>query len=44
MLQSLIDKADARIAEIKSGEKPALRPDETAKYFAEVVVDLGRPG
>ncbi len=40
MLQGLIDKADARIAEIKSGAKPALTPDSTAKYFAEVVVDL----
>lgn len=39
-LQGLIDKADARIAEIRSGEKPALKPDENAKYFAEVVVDL----
>ena len=39
-LQGLIDKADARIAEIKSGEKPALTPDDNAKYFAEVVVDL----
>lgn len=40
VLQSLIDKADARIAEITSGAKPALTPDEGAKYFAEVVVDL----
>ncbi|WP_226689530.1 bifunctional aconitate hydratase 2/2-methylisocitrate dehydratase [Ruegeria arenilitoris] len=40
MLQKLIDIADARIAEIKSGEKPALTPDDNAKYFAEVVVDL----
>ena len=40
MLQGLIDKADARIAEIRSGEKPALTPDENATYFAEVVVDL----
>ncbi|MCV6591895.1 MAG: bifunctional aconitate hydratase 2/2-methylisocitrate dehydratase [Silicimonas sp.] len=40
MLQGLIDIADKRIAEIKSGEKPALRPDDNAKYFAEVVVDL----
>ena len=40
MLQSLIDKADARIAEIQSGAAPALRPDDNAKYFAEVVVDL----
>ncbi len=39
-LQGLIDKADARIAEIRSGEKPALAPDDNAKYFAEVVVDL----
>ncbi len=40
MLASLLAKADARIAEIKSGEKPALVPDANAKYFAEVVVDL----
>ncbi|WP_119306196.1 bifunctional aconitate hydratase 2/2-methylisocitrate dehydratase [Cohaesibacter haloalkalitolerans] len=40
VLQGLIDKADKRIAEIRSGEKPALRPDDNAKYFAEVVVDL----
>ena len=40
MLQGLIDKADKRIAEIKSGEVPALKPDDNAKYFAEVVVDL----
>jgi len=40
MLQGLIDKADKRIAEIKSGEQPALRPDDNAQYFAEVVVDL----
>ena len=40
VLTSLINKADKRIAELKSGEKPALKPDENAKYFAEVVVDL----
>ena len=40
MLQGLIDKADRRIREVESGEQPALRPDENAKYFAEVVVDL----
>lgn len=40
MLASLIAKADARIAEIKSGERPALTPDSNAKYAAEVVVDL----
>ena len=37
----MIDIADKRIAEIQSGEKPALVPDANAKYFAEVVVDLG---
>ena len=40
MLQRLIDLADKRIAEIKSGEEPALAPDNNAKYYAEVVVDL----
>ena len=40
MLQGLVDIAEKRIAQIKSGEKPALRPDDNAKYFAEVVVDL----
>ena len=39
-LKGLIAKADRRIAEIRSGEKPALMPDDNAKYFAEVVVDL----
>lgn len=39
-LRGLIAKADARIAEIRSGVKPALAPDPNAKYFAEVVVDL----
>ena len=40
VLKGLIFKADKRIAEIKSGEKPALTPDANAKYYAEVVVDL----
>ena len=40
MLQGLIDIADKRIAEIQSGENPALAPDNNAKYFAEVVIDL----
>ena len=40
MLKGLIDKADKRISEIKSGKKPALSPNKNAKYFAEVVVDL----
>ncbi|MCJ8308147.1 MAG: bifunctional aconitate hydratase 2/2-methylisocitrate dehydratase [Rhizobiaceae bacterium] len=42
VLQGLIDKADKRIADIKSGAQPALAPDDNAKYFAEVVVDLDR--
>jgi len=40
VLQGLIDRADNRIAELLSGEKPALRPDANAKYTAEFVVDL----
>ncbi|WP_288376557.1 bifunctional aconitate hydratase 2/2-methylisocitrate dehydratase [Chryseobacterium culicis] len=40
VLQGLIDKANKRIEEIRSGEKPALTPDANAKYYAEVVVDL----
>jgi aconitate hydratase 2/2-methylisocitrate dehydratase len=40
MLQGLIDIADKRIGEIKTGTKPALSPDDNADYFAEVVVDL----
>ncbi|PCD77133.1 bifunctional aconitate hydratase 2/2-methylisocitrate dehydratase [Pseudothioclava arenosa] len=40
MLAKLIALADKRIAQIRSGEKPALAPDANAKYFAEVVVDL----
>ena len=40
ILQGLIDSANARIDQIKSGEKPPLTPDENAKYYAEFVVDL----
>lgn len=40
VLQGLIDKANKRIAQIRSGEKPALAPDDNAKYYAEFVVDL----
>lgn len=40
VLQGLIDIANNRISEIKSGEKPALTPDANAKYAAEVVIDL----
>ena len=40
VLKGLINIANKRIAEIKSGEKPALTPDVNAKYYAEVVIDL----
>ena len=40
MLHRLINIAEKRISEIKSGEKPALRPDANAKYSSEVVIDL----
>ncbi|MFD1770640.1 bifunctional aconitate hydratase 2/2-methylisocitrate dehydratase [Sphingobacterium suaedae] len=40
VLHSLIEKANNRIEEIRSGNKPALTPDENAKYYAEVVIDL----
>ncbi|WAJ69896.1 bifunctional aconitate hydratase 2/2-methylisocitrate dehydratase [Catenovulum adriaticum] len=40
MLAGLIKLADERIEGIKSGKAPALTPDDSAKYYAEVVVDL----
>ena len=40
VLQGLIDKANKRIEEIRTGKKPPLTPDENAKYHAEFVVDL----
>ena len=40
MLQHLVDIAERRMAEISSGERPALAPDANASYAAEVVVDL----
>ncbi|MFW0737896.1 bifunctional aconitate hydratase 2/2-methylisocitrate dehydratase [Flavobacterium sp. T12S277] len=40
VLQGLINKANKRIEEIRTSEKPALTPDANAKYYAEVVVDL----
>jgi len=40
VLRGLVDKANKRIAEVQSGEKPPLAPDATANYHAEVVVDL----
>ena len=40
VLQGLVDKANSRIQEIKTGLRPALRPDANAKYYAEVIIDL----
>ena len=40
MLQGLIAIAEKRIDDITSGRRPALAPDATAEYAAEVVVDL----
>jgi aconitate hydratase 2 / 2-methylisocitrate dehydratase len=40
VLKGLINKANKRIEEVRSGEKPALTPDANAKYYAEVVIDL----
>lgn len=40
VLQGLIDKANQRIDEIRTGKKPPLAPDENAKYYAEFEVDL----
>lgn len=40
VLQGLVDKANNRISEIKTGIKPTLKPDADAKYYAEVVIDL----
>ncbi|SFU38621.1 aconitase [Pustulibacterium marinum] len=40
MLQGLVDKANNRIQELKTGIKSALKPDANAKYYAEVVIDL----
>ena len=41
-LAGLINIADNRINQIRTGEKPALAPDCNAKYFAEVIVDLNK--
>ena len=40
MLKGLIAIADKRINEMRSGDNAALAPDNNAKYYAEVVVDL----
>ena len=42
VLNSLIFKANQRIADIRSGAKPALMPDANAKYSAQFVVDLNQ--
>tara|TARA_X000000950_G_scaffold285354_1_gene391070 strand:+ start:124 stop:2901 length:2778 start_codon:yes stop_codon:yes gene_type:complete len=40
VLQGLLNNADKRISEIKSGVKKPLSPDSDAKYYAEFEVDL----
>jgi len=40
VLKGLVDKANNRIQEIKTGTNPSLRPDANANYYAEVVIDL----
>ena len=40
MLENLIKIADKRINEIQSGTKPALTPDDNAKYSNEVIINL----
>jgi aconitate hydratase 2/2-methylisocitrate dehydratase len=40
VLQNLIEKANLRIADIRSGKIPPLAPDRNAKYHAEFEVDL----
>ncbi|MEM6394530.1 MAG: aconitase family protein, partial [Planctomycetota bacterium] len=40
VLQGLIDRANKRIEEVRTGAKPPLSPDPNAKYAAEFEVDL----
>ena len=40
VLQGLVDQANQRITDIRSGAKPVLMPDANAKYSAQFVVDL----
>ena len=40
MLENLIKIADKRINEIQNGAKPALAPDDNAKYSNEVIINL----
>jgi len=42
MLNNLVNIAKKRINQIKTNEKPTLKPDANAKYYAEVVVDLDK--
>ena len=42
VLKSLVNKANKRIDQIKSGDKPPLFPDTNAKYFKEFEVDLSK--
>ena len=40
MLENLVKIADKRINEIQNGTKPALAPDDNAKYSNEVIINL----
>jgi aconitate hydratase 2/2-methylisocitrate dehydratase len=42
VLQGLVNKANKRIEEMKSGSRPALAPDAGAVYAAEFTVDLDK--
>ncbi len=42
VLKGLVAKADKRIADIRSGERLPLMPDENAEYVAEFEVDLDK--
>ncbi len=42
VLSGLVAMAEHRIDELKSGTRPALSPDNDARYFAELVVDLDK--
>ncbi|MEC8614825.1 MAG: aconitase family protein, partial [Verrucomicrobiota bacterium] len=42
VLQGLVEQANKRIIEIRSGAKPALMPDANANYSAQFVVDLNQ--
>ena len=42
VLAGLVAKANKRIEELRTGSKPALLPDDNAKYAAEFTVDLDK--